>query len=246
MKAHVQAKIAAMRMLILCILLCYLSFMVIDLRQRNLGNTVSIYIKYCSILLCFTLSLFIEKDYIDKTDRKLLHTALFFTILADFCLIILDEFFLGVCFFCLVQSTYILRHSRNLKEKVLPTPMKALIILLSAVVIGALSYRFTHSLLYAAAVPYSMLLLTSVYTAVRTPGTGFYPSVNARVIVTAIPLFFLCDLNVGLFNILQESSMSFTIGFLMWFFYLPSQLLLSLSGYSPQTLRRLLHSLYYI
>ncbi len=48
----------------------------------------------------------------------------------------------------------------------------------------------------------------------------------------------MCDLNVGLYNIVAGGNIKFFLGFLIWLFYLPSQLLLTLSGFKVQYLKK--------
>jgi hypothetical protein len=106
---------------------------------------------------------------------------------------------------------------------------------------------------------------------------GFYPRTIDMIIAIAMVSFFLCDLNVGLYNSLSNEghqlfvhslglpsdsargvlpdsgSMAYVreitllvpytlrsiIGILVWFFYLPTVVLLALSGYRLSFLRSL-------
>jgi hypothetical protein len=82
--------------------------------------------------------------------------------------------------------------------------------------------------LFKIAIVYAVLLTTSLLVALKSEG----------LIAYALILFFLCDINVALSNIFQVypvyirgMSLAFITGFLVWIFYLPSQLFLTLSGF---------------
>jgi hypothetical protein len=85
---------------------------------------------------------------------------------------------------------------------------------------------------------YASLLISSLYCSLNTVKNSFYPLYSALFIGIGMFLFFMCDLNVGLFNILKNSELNFLTGFLIWFFYAPSQLLLSFSGYNTDYLKQ--------
>jgi hypothetical protein len=100
--------------------------------------------------------------------------------------------------------------------------------------------------LFLSALVNACFLITSVYCAVSTIFRSSYPKIGAYIIAIGMILFFLCDANVGIFNLTSDMQISFfniadinfLSGLLMWFFYLPSQLMLSLSGFKPDYLKK--------
>jgi len=96
---------------------------------------------------------------------------------------------------------------------------------------------FEEKLLFLAFI-YAALLISSIYVAIRTIKSSKYPKKSALLIAIGMSLFFMCDLNVAIFNLAETISINlfkdeyirFYSGFLIWLFYAPSQLLLTLSG----------------
>lgn len=210
--------------IIVTIMLIYMNFLVIDLRDGD-----SRILKYISILLCFILSLFIGDRGNDKRDTRLLQGALFFTAIADFKLVILKNFISGISAFCIVQIIYTIRHSRNIilsKRNIVLFLIEGIIAL--GLVIMLNIHFYEEKALYIIVCIYSILLVNSVFMAFGTIKRGFYSKINSYFIIIGMILFLLCDINVGLYHIGKIQHIS---GILVWFFYLPSQLILSLSGY---------------
>ncbi len=83
---------------------------------------------------------------------------------------------------------------------------------------------------------YGICLLTSFRRAFKAYKYKIYPEPNRQMILIGMTLFLLCDINVGLYNILGymgKVDVFYNISFVsMWLFYLPSQILLALSGYN--------------
>ncbi len=82
---------------------------------------------------------------------------------------------------------------------------------------------------------YAICLLTSLTKAIKAYKYEIYPNPNGQMIALGMILFLLCDINVALYNILGyigKVNVFYNISFVsMWLFYLPSQVLLALSGY---------------
>lgn len=223
------------------ILFIFVLFIAIDLWSGNLNNKYSTYLKFSSILLCFILSLLISSNIFNAKDIFLLKLARFFTIIADYFLLISGNYILGVLFFCLVQLTYIRRHSLMQKGVLNIKINRILIIPLSILILMLLSFimHITNSitLLISISLVYGFLLILSVYCGIRTLKSSYYPKNNSLFISLGLILFLMCDINVALYQIIKygffsgvSSNIHFIIGLFIWIFYLPSQLLLSLSG----------------
>lgn len=220
----------------------FIAFLCTDIIFKDKTNLYSIYLKYSTIVLCFILSILIGKDGYSKKDTLLLQFAKFFTLIADYYLLITANYKLGILCFCAVQIIYIIRHS--LMEKSIYKNVTFIIIalimsLLTPILVNINS--FDKSLLSLGSL-YGALLVTSVYCGLSTLKRGYYPKKAAFFISIGITLFLLCDLNVALFNIVPYIGLGryeFFTGFLIWIFYFPSQILLSLSGFKIQFLNSL-------
>ena len=194
-------------------------------------------LKFSSVLLCFAASLLIGSHGVNLRDTRLLELGLFFTLLSDLCLLILEYFTLGVFLFCIVQSIYIVRCSTCTSFRII----KEILQLALLVIIITAIYRIFNSefkQLYSIALVYAILLITSTYTAFRTFEKRILPKVNFMVVSLGMVFFILCDVNVALYNIFQSIGFSIynpatnVTSYLIWLFYLPAQVFITLSGFS--------------
>lgn len=228
--------------LLYAILIIFIAFLLTDIIFRYKVNLYSIYLKYSTIVLCFIISILIGKDGYNNRDTILVQFARFFTLLADYYLLVINDFKLGVLCFCIVQIIYIIRHSL-MEKKIYKNVFFMIIAFLVAIIFSIIvNINYFDKELLSLGSLYAALLITSVYCGVSTLKRGYYPRKGALVISIGIILFLFCDLNVALFNIVRYigfSKYEFLTGFLIWIFYLPSQILLTLSGYKIQFINSL-------
>jgi hypothetical protein len=178
--------------------------------------------------------LFIGAEGINIKDKQLVQAARFFTLIADFYLVILNNCEIGIAAFCIVQTIYIVRYSAMCKAKRIRLLFLVPINLMLGLVVYQLKLQSLNKTLTVLAAIYGCLLITSLYLAVKT---------RQYIIGVGMVLFFMCDTNVALYNIITRTQNSFSqaefiIGFLIWLFYLPSQLLLTLSGFDSKFLKK--------
>jgi len=192
-------------------------------------------------VLCFLLSILSTKysfaDRVNYRDILLLRLAMFITVIADLCLVIFDFYILGVVFFSLVQIAYSVRHTT---KNVRVTIINFFVVFLCIVFLYMMASLFIKeiNILLPISLFYFICLIISVNKAIKVWKNNLYPFPSKYMIVFGMILFLLCDLCVALSNAtvlfplagnsmirLQEIS-----SFLIWFFYLPSQVLLALSG----------------
>jgi len=228
------------KVIVLIILILYFSFLYMDFYNEKFFIP-SYYIKYLCVLLCFVLSLLNNKnplkDMIRHRDVFLLQLALFLTALADLCLVIFDFYILGVLVFSLVQITHSVRYAT---KKTKTTLIRYFVIFLCIVLLYSTTSLFIRKIdiLLPVSLFYFICLLTSVSGAIAAFKNHVFPSPSKYMILFGMIFFLLCDICVALFNIYGSLPLSVYLqgwvheisSFLIWFFYLPSQLLLSLSG----------------
>ena len=186
-----------------CIL--YVFFLMLDLTSSS--ALLSTILKYCSILLCFFFGFIFGK----AKDRILVISALGLTAAADAFLLVLDtNYTAGVLCFCGVQMLYYCR------------------LLRAGVFLGILHI---WNLLTAAGVFYFTQLLFNAAESLALR----HISLPYRLFSAGLILFLCCDLCVGLSNLpsaapfsVPEPVLSFAQNG-MWLFYLPSQVLITLS-----------------
>lgn len=227
--------------LITCIFV-YIFFLYIDAITKSLGNPYSIYLKYTIIIFSFLITLLIGNNGYNKRDAILLQLSKLLTLIADYYLLIQDNFPLGVFFFCIVQTTYILRHSFMEKKRYrnlifLCTSITFSVLIFFRVKLGAIDNN-----LVLLALIYAALLVTSVYIGFSTLTRSRYSKKSSYLIGIGMCFFFLCDINVGLNALIGETTLNnmltpkikFLIGYLIWLFYAPSQVLLACSGFKSK------------
>lgn len=198
----------------------YAAFLTLDLVRPGSGWDVPL--KYLSILLCFC---FVLRNGQGR-DGHLMKAALGFTLLADLFLLVLGRWYpVGVACFCVVQLLYLTRIAGLRPEKLpLRLALRGLLTaaaLLAVRQLGALDGLTALSLFYFSQLVCNALESLSLGASCRGFALGLF-------------LFVGCDLCVGLQNLsawfpaaggpLVEFA---RIG--MWLFYLPSQVLISLS-----------------
>ncbi len=192
----------------------YIVFMTMDLLGYS-GSTIVL--KYSGILLCVLFSVLCAYH----GREKLIPWALLFTAVADYFLLVIDRYYtLGILFFIIVQSIYLYDLWKKAGRIWIPIRIACLVL---AVAVLSMTGLFSAQNL-AAGIYYPMILVNMVMS-------WTYRGKMRILFALGITLFVLCDTCVGLYNlywILPDGLYEFTrIG--MWMFYLPSQVLISLS-----------------
>lgn len=198
----------------------YLAFLGVDLFQP--GSGLAVPLKYLSILLCFCFVLWTGRG----RDGLLMKLALGFTLLADLFLLVLDRWYLlGVACFCVVQLLYLTRIAwLRPKKLILRLALRGLVAIVALLIVwrlGALDSLTALSLFY-----FSQLVCNALESLLLgAPFRGF---------ALGLFLFVGCDLCVGLQNLSTwfPTAGGPLVAFArigMWLFYLPSQVLISLS-----------------
>jgi len=236
-----KVNIIVIKFICIMIMCIYILFLFIDISSHHAGNKYSTYLKFLSILLCLIISLLIGSNGYNSRDVFLLILARFFTLVADYFLLLSSNYILGVLSFCVVQLIYIERHSLMAKDKFNMKINRFIFfpIFIFLLILTSLIFHITDSkvLLIYSSIVYAFLLTLSVYCGIRTLKSSNYPKKSALFISLGMILFLLCDINVGLYQLINLSLFQNILGdfqsiiaILIWIFYLPSQLLLTLSG----------------
>lgn len=181
--------------------------------------------KFISIVLCFSISLFTGINKINKKDVILLQFGLFLTVLADLFFLILYNNELGVAIFCIVQILYSIRYDIDKASLIIRNFIIIFIIVAILYVVVSILIKEVDVILFIG-LYYSICLITSVWKAINVYINKVFPSTNRYMVVYGMILFLLCDINVLLYNIIGFTNSKR----LIWLFYIPSQILLSLSG----------------
>ena len=194
----------------------WLLFLYLDLYRMGAG---SVPLKYCSIVLCAALSLYGAA----KGGEVLTAAALTLTLAADTFLLLLNRWYiLGVLLFCGVQGLYFQKIVLKNGGRSLWLPR--LILSLGALVLLARLDLFDP--LNALSLIYFSTFLCNTLQSFTLKGP------RSRLFSLGLTLFLCCDLCVGAFNQpgLVPPALFAAAQVGMWLFYLPGQVLITLSG----------------
>jgi hypothetical protein len=235
--------------------LLYVAFLTLDLTDGSI--VFSNKIKFTIIVLCFCYVLF----YKSGANRSIIfcsQAALFFTVISDLFILLLDYYFYGVLTFVIVQQLYgmrlILERRSDRGSGIIKIDFTLWGSFLARILIQAGFTAVVCILLSQTGVILERLLVTSVFyficilmNAITAVKAAFKDTKEKSKVIFAVGifLFLLCDINVGLFNLSGFISMpehlygiiySFS-AVLMWTFYAPAQVLLALSVRGVNNLR---------
>ncbi|MBP5160392.1 MAG: hypothetical protein ILP10_08890 [Lachnospiraceae bacterium] len=182
-------------------------------------------------------------------DRAFLCGAFFFAVIADIFLLFGGDTVAGVLCFCAVQTIHLARMTDLKKGAVRLCFRLSLAGLLFALLSTLLSYRGTDLfvvIFYAISFADNLFVSAGLCRMLRRGGEGKllagagFPA--ALRLFAGLALFFMCDICVALYNApsfaegaLPDGLAAWLLaarpvtGILMWFFYLPGQVLISLS-----------------
>ncbi len=188
----------------------YLAFTVIDLLNAS-GSTP---LKFAGMLLCLAFSAYLSSD----GGEKAVTWAIGFSVLADVLLLLLERYYaVGIGLFCVAQAIYFLRIYRANGHRA-AIPARIITFLAAVCVLTALKMAKPLNIL---AVFYFTFFLCN---AVQSFG------VENRLFSIGLCLFICCDVCVGLHSLPLTGAAHALTGMGMWTFYLPSQVLIALSG----------------
>ncbi|MDW7660634.1 MAG: hypothetical protein SCL54_04310 [Bacillota bacterium] len=184
-------------------------------------------IKLSSVFICFMYLLLTFNRKSSGFDHLLMISVIAVTFFADAILLFTDLLTVGVVVFILVQVLYAYRISLygQIKSRYRIYIVTTVTIVLSSVLIWKGTVIITAVLLYGLLFLMNLWTLIIVQTKERR---------SLMLFKIGFILFLICDINVLFFNILPNYGISnlfyeFT-RVSMWFFYLPAQVLLSLSA----------------
>ncbi len=229
----------------------YMIFMCMDITGTNAG--ISSVLKYASILICM---IFAASGAIPcmrrgafpgrKNAGLLLAAALICTAFSDYFLLFEENILPGLISFCVVQTVYlIVICGARVKKAAIILGVRLVLTAIAAVaavmLAGSDGADPDAIPVIAAAGFYAISFLGNIlHLIIDIAGTKDRSCLFARPVMFAagLILFLLCDVNVLIFNLdgyIDVGSAAFDTvknasSVLMWAFYLPSQVLIVLSG----------------
>ena len=202
----------------------WVCFLTLDLTRA--GD--STWVKFASICLCCLTALWGVKT----TDGKLVAAALCFTVAADWFLLVRDDHYLvGIGLFIIVQFIYAYRlyrfHGKIFPRWWLIARADITLLFLFA---GGIIFTFLRGL-------HLFVLLPFFYFSNLCINTAEAFALKKRTFAVGLLLFVCCDICVGAYNLDIFPTLTFPG---MWFFYLPSQVLIVLSQETGDTYEKAL------
>lgn len=197
------------------------------------GGALLVYTSFAAIVLCFLHAFIHFKDC-----DKLLLGGLACTVGADFCLVICDPIqqLWGMVFFLIAQTLYASRLHLTHRRKFLLWIRLSLIAIALTITVAVLRDK-TDALALISLCYYANLIFNLIM--------AFLQFKSEKLLPIALLLFLLCDTVIGLqvacggYLPIAENSALYRIIFmpfnLSWFFYLPSQVLISLRSIKKTT-----------
>jgi uncharacterized membrane protein YhhN len=206
--------------LLILLVVLYIAFIYLDIVSECL--LLCKVLKYAADAVCFLIAVLTYRYSFRRDDAGLLILALFFTLIADALFLFAYAFTSGIVCFYFVHLCYIRRYK---KKSFIRNFVLALAVIAFCTVgfIAGLKLPYVPLL----GVVYAVLIVTATGLAFRSN----LPQVNKRLAEVGMILFLLCDTNVALsFFASKFGQFNQIISTLVWVFYTPSQLFLSLSA----------------
>ncbi|MDE7163404.1 MAG: lysoplasmalogenase [Clostridia bacterium] len=187
-----------------------------------------VYVKYAGVILCLVVSAVMIWFYRDR-DAVVLTCAFFFTVVSDMFLLVLDDLLeIGVATFIIVQFVYLYRLYADRLKKIWITLVARAVVFV--VVISLLAGLATVNLLIAEVTIYIVMLVANCVDAFLLSKRG----IKNILFAVGLVLLLCCDICIGLYQggmigIDLPAKTANTIQSLIWIFYMPSQVLITLT-----------------
>lgn len=222
--------------ILIILFVLYVSFMIMDIFYSDLF-VYSNWLKFISIGLVLLMTFVERNTSISKKDITLLNIAMVLTFISDYFLLIRgSNYLIGIGIFTLAHLFHGVRMEKN-KAKIIIIRYISYLIVTIVLYFIFLDTPYEIDLIIFLSLFYFTNLLSNLFRALDVYKYDKFPLVNSSLLVAGFILFLLCDINVGIYNILYGISNKIFLSILknlslrlMWFFYLPSQIFIALSG----------------
>ena len=202
----------------------YILFLLEDFGDYDLGDNV--WIKYSIIIIAFVytlVSIAFATNKKEFRDDIILSLALLFTLLSDYFLLVLDDYYeIGMITFIVAQLLHALRIERNKIHTIISVAIRVMIPVIGIAVFAGIGEL---ELIYALALIYGTQLLMNFFENMALCFISKKNKLKYILLAVGFALFIGCDVCVGLMNIGEYGGV-----LLMWLFYAPSQILIALSS----------------
>ena len=211
----------------------YCSFIYLDV-QNGGSRFSSNLLKYIGIILCNLFLLFYRQSVGYTQPFIAIHLSLMLVLICDYFLLFTSDFVWGLLVFCIIQFIYFF-HIKGKYE--LFKYSSVILFMTSLITFIAQENGMTTQFLEIVAVFYFLCLISNIIISLcqakKAPG-----NIREQFFTISLILFLLCDLNVGVVNLIQYIPDSLVFkwhlyefsAILMWVFYLPAQVMMTVSA----------------
>jgi len=211
----------------------YCSFIYLDV-QNGGSSFSSNLLKYIGIILCNLFLLFYRQSVGYTQPFIAIHLSLMLVLICDYFLLFTSDFVWGLLVFCIIQFIYFF-HIKGKYE--LFKYSSVILFMTSLITFIAQENGMTTQFLEIVAVFYFLCLISNIIISLcqakKAPG-----NIREQFFTISLILFLLCDLNVGVVNLIQYIPDSLVFkwhlydfsAILMWVFYLPAQVMMTVSA----------------
>ena len=182
-------------------------------------------LKFILVALCFLIVITNRQYVLGRRDNFFLIIAMAATLGADFFLVILHQYPIGVAIFTIAHIAYALRFAGK----------RACLFLPLSLPLPLAFFLLQNDILMSLALLYAGLFITSYISMIHAVKRRRYPKINSLLIFLGMSFFVICDIFVAIF---QLGEMGFLGNYALanfahdaiWLFYAPSQFCLAISG----------------
>jgi hypothetical protein len=214
----------------------YFSFLFLD--SINKISAASTILKFSSITVCL---IFVFITYRRNSEKNTLFmlVILCFTVFADIFLLFTRRFEIGILSFIVVQLLYSFKIKKICKDGCKKYMIEVLVVAITwNVIILVLKSKGVLTPTIVIASSYFIIFTTNLIKCWILVIKDKKRDIYEISFALGLLLFYLCDINVGLNNLngmgIQMPKLMEVLarnaGILIWFFYLPSQVVLSING----------------
>ncbi len=215
----------------------FVSFLGFDALALNVE--LSSILKYSGIVVCFIFALYRFARF-RTLSSVLVVAALLFTMVADHFLLLAGRFVAGILCFCVTQTLYMVILTSSRESKGVRITNELILCLPPAAAGAWLAGKYTPGAepLVCAAAFYACSFIRNLVLAVGLNcRKEKIEGIELRLFTAGLCVFMACDINVLIYNLPNFVEITSRVGkaaveaagMLMWFFYLPSQVMIVLS-----------------
>jgi len=196
--------------------------------------TWSRYIRFArTAVFSFIFLPYLRSEHFTK-DHTLMLVAMLIATIADFYLILQNKLIIGIGIFAVMQLALLYRHLQDFRWQLFQQKIYMYLTIglfvFAAVVLYFMYTPLQEKGLFWPVAGYGFLLVLSVLAAAYSKALGVLSPHQAKLALTGMVLFLLCDITVGLGAVWSDQPAGYLVRALTGVVYTPALIFLSLSS----------------